>query len=83
MIAPILFDMKVMKVGKSENDKGLIETLRVNRKARQILGLRNMETLIRRFQVEVNGDFRTICIAPKQVKWFWWNTLEQFRNINE
>jgi len=68
MIGAIVVDPSNFKLEKSENDAGLIETLRSNKMARRIFGYRNMERLIRQFQVSYNGYRRTILVQPQHLR---------------
>jgi len=71
MVGAIVVDPGNFTIQKSENDLGLIEILRSNKMARRIFGYRNMERLIRQFQVSYNGWRRTVRVQPQHLGWFW------------
>ena len=69
--AEIMLNPEKMEVTKSGNDMDLIKTLKKNKMCRRIMGYGNMETLIRKFQVQFNGIKRTIWVQPQHLSWFW------------
>jgi len=71
LMQAIVLDFGGCSINKSENDSGLMDTLKSNKMARRIFGYRNMEQLMRQFQVRANGFSRSIRVQPQHLRWFW------------